>query len=115
VHGRFEGSVDVDEENSQLIANGTRIQVIYSNDPATIDYTAYGIHDAIVVDNTGRWRDEAGLSRHLESTGVARVLLTAPGKGELKNIVHGINHDTIEDADRILSPHLARRTRSRRC
>jgi len=103
VHGRFEGSVDVDEENSQLIANGTRIQVIYSNDPATIDYTAYGIHDAIVVDNTGRWRDEAGLSRHLESTGVARVLLTAPGKGELKNIVHGINHDTIAEDDRILS------------
>ncbi|KJL20698.1 glyceraldehyde-3-phosphate dehydrogenase [Microbacterium azadirachtae] len=103
VHGRFEGSVDVDEENSQIIANGTRIQVIYSDDPAAIDYTAYGIHDAIVVDNTGRWRDEAGLSRHLESTGVARVLLTAPGKGELKNIVHGINHDTIEDADRILS------------
>ena len=103
VHGRFEGTVDVDEENSQLIANGTRIQVIYSNDPATIDYTAYGIHDAIVVDNTGRWRDEAGLARHLESTGVARVLLTAPGKGELKNIVHGINHGTIEDTDRILS------------
>ncbi|PRB05434.1 glyceraldehyde-3-phosphate dehydrogenase [Microbacterium sp. MYb64] len=103
VHGRFEGSVDVDEENSQLIANGTRIQVIYSDDPGTIDYTAYGIRDAIVVDNTGRWRDEAGLSRHLESTGVARVLLTAPGKGDLKNIVHGINHGTIEDGDRILS------------
>ncbi|KJL34699.1 glyceraldehyde-3-phosphate dehydrogenase [Microbacterium azadirachtae] len=103
VHGRFEGSVDVDEENSQLIANGTRIQVIYSDDPGTIDYTDYGIRDAIVVDNTGRWRDEAGLSRHLESTGVARVLLTAPGKGDLKNIVHGINHATIEDGDRILS------------
>ncbi len=103
VHGRFEGSVDVDEENSQLVANGTRIKVIYSDDPGTIDYTSYGIHDAIVVDNTGRWRDEAGLSRHLESTGVARVLLTAPGKGELKNIVHGINHGTIEDSDRILS------------
>jgi len=103
VHGRFEGSVDVDEENSQLIANGTRIQVIYSDDPGTIDYTDYGIRDAIVVDNTGRWRDEAGLARHLESTGVARVLLTAPGKGDLKNIVHGINHGTIEDGDRILS------------
>ncbi|WP_295010233.1 glyceraldehyde-3-phosphate dehydrogenase [uncultured Microbacterium sp.] len=103
VHGRFEGTVEVDEENAQLIANGTRIQVIYSNDPATIDYTAYGIHDAIVVDNTGRWRDEAGLSRHLLSTGVARVLLTAPGKGDLKNIVHGINHDTIAPSDRILS------------
>ena len=103
VHGRFEGTVDVDESNSQIIANGTRIQVIYSDDPGTIDYTAYGIRDAIVVDNTGRWRDEAGLSRHLESTGVARVLLTAPGKGELKNIVHGINDSTIEPGDRILS------------
>ncbi|UGS28164.1 glyceraldehyde-3-phosphate dehydrogenase [Microbacterium resistens] len=103
VHGRFEGSVSVDEEAEQIIANGTRIQVIYSDDPGTIDYTAYGIRDAIVVDNTGRWRDEEGLSRHLRSTGVARVLLTAPGKGALKNIVHGINHTDIADEDRILS------------
>ncbi|WP_298037090.1 glyceraldehyde-3-phosphate dehydrogenase [uncultured Microbacterium sp.] len=103
VHGNFAGSITVDEEAEQIIANGTRIQVIYSNDPGTIDYTAYGIRDAIVVDNTGRWRDEAGLSRHLESAGVARVLLTAPGKGDLKNIVHGINDATITDSDRIVS------------
>ncbi|MGH8955168.1 MAG: glyceraldehyde-3-phosphate dehydrogenase [Microbacterium sp.] len=103
VHGRFAGSVTVDEDADQIIANGTRIQVIYSDDPSTIDYTAYGIDDAIVVDNTGRWRDEAGLSRHLESTGVARVLLTAPGKGALKNIVHGINDSTIEPDDRIIT------------
>ncbi len=103
VHGPFQGTIEVDEQANTILANGTLIQVIYSDDPATIDYTAYGIHDAIVVDNTGRWRDEAGLSRHLESTGVARVLLTAPGKGAIKNIVHGINHDAIEPADRILS------------
>ncbi|UNK69951.1 glyceraldehyde-3-phosphate dehydrogenase [Microbacterium sp. H1-D42] len=103
VHGRFEGSVDVDEERSQIIANGTRIQVIYSDDPATVDYTAYGISDAIIVDNTGRWRDEEGLSRHLQAKGAARVLLTAPGKGELKNIVHGINDSTITPDDRIVS------------
>ncbi len=78
VHGRFAGSVTVDEEAEQIIANGTRIQVIYSDDPAAVDYTAYGIDDAIVVDNTGRWRDEAGLSQHLRAKGVARVLLTAP-------------------------------------
>ncbi|WP_336645932.1 glyceraldehyde-3-phosphate dehydrogenase [Microbacterium sp. USHLN186] len=103
VHGRFAGTVTVDEENSQIIANGNRIQVIYSDDPATVDYTAYGIHDAIIVDNTGRWRDEDGLARHLQAKGAARVLLTAPGKGELKNIVHGINDDTIGPDDRILS------------
>ena len=103
VHGRFAGSVTVDEDAEQIIANGTRVQVIYSDDPASIDYTAYGIHDAIIVDNTGRWRDEQGLSRHLQAKGVARVLLTAPGKGALKNIVHGINDDTITPEDRIIT------------
>ena len=92
VHGSFEGTIRVDEEANTITANGVRIQVIYSNDPATVDYTAYGINNALVVDNTGRWRDAEGLSQHLQSKGVARVLLTAPGKGELKNIVHGINH-----------------------
>ena len=103
VHGPFAGSVSIDEDAQQIIANGTRIQVIYADDPAAVDYTAYGIADAIVVDNTGRWRDEAGLSQHLQAAGVARVLLTAPGKSPLKNIVHGINDDTITPEDRILS------------
>ncbi|GAA4357929.1 glyceraldehyde-3-phosphate dehydrogenase [Microbacterium rhizosphaerae] len=103
VHGRFQGTVSIDEDAQQIIANGTRIQVIYADDPASVDYTAYGIRDAIVVDNTGRWRDEEGLSQHLRASGVARVLLTAPGKSPLKNIVHGINDDTIAPADRILS------------
>jgi glyceraldehyde 3-phosphate dehydrogenase len=103
VHGPFPGTVEVDEANDVIIANGTRIQVIYSSDPAATDYTAYGIHDAVVVDNTGRWRDEEGLSQHLQSPGVARVLLTAPGKTPIKNIVHGINDADITPEDRILS------------
>lgn len=103
VHGPFNGSIELDRDNNVIIANGVRIQVIYSNDPATVDYTAYGIDNAIVVDNTGRWRDEAGLSQHLQSKGVARVLLTAPGKGALKNVVYGINHDTITADDKIVS------------
>ncbi|WP_308796834.1 glyceraldehyde-3-phosphate dehydrogenase [Agromyces silvae] len=103
VHGPFAGTIEVDEERNTILANGTLIQVIYSDDPASVDYTAYGISDAIVVDNTGRWRDEAGLSQHLRAPGVARVLLTAPGKGAIKNIVHGINHDAITPGDAILS------------
>ncbi|ALE06327.1 glyceraldehyde-3-phosphate dehydrogenase [Arthrobacter sp. ERGS1:01] len=103
VHGPFEGTIRVDEDANTITANGVRVQVIYSDSPATIDYTEYGINNALVVDNTGRWRDAEGLSQHLQSKGVARVLLTAPGKGELKNVVHGINHDTIVDTDRIVS------------
>lgn len=103
VHGPFDGTISVDEENNTIHANGTAIKIIYANDPSEIDYTEYGINDAIVVDNTGIWRDEKGLSQHLQSKGVAKVLLTAPGKGDIKNIVYGINHDMIGADDTILS------------
>lgn len=103
VHGPFDGTITVDKDSNIIQANGTAIQVIYSDSPATIDYTAFGIENALVVDNTGRWRDEEGLSQHLKSKGVARVLLTAPGKGSLKNIVYGINHDMIEASDKIVT------------
>lgn len=103
VHGSFNGTITIDEESNTILANGNLIQVIYSNDPTTVDYTAYGIQDAIVVDNTGKWRDAEGLGQHLKCPGVARVILTAPGKGEIKNIVHGINHQLITADDKILS------------
>lgn len=103
VHGPFDGTITVDQENNTILANGTLIQVIYAENPAAVNYTAYGIQDALVVDNTGRWRDAEGLSQHLQSRGVAKVLLTAPGKGDLKNIVHGINHQTISASDKIIT------------
>ncbi|MER0070586.1 glyceraldehyde-3-phosphate dehydrogenase [Corynebacterium sp. KPL2850] len=103
VHGAFNGTISVDEEEQIIWANGTKIQMIYANDPATIDYTEYGINNAVLVDNTGVWRDKEGLSQHLEAKGVSRVLLTAPGKGDIKNIVFGINDSAITDDDKILS------------
>ncbi|MGO4998269.1 glyceraldehyde-3-phosphate dehydrogenase [Oceanisphaera sp. W20_SRM_FM3] len=103
VHGPFNGSIEVDMEKHAIIANGTYIQVIYANGPAEIDYTQYGINDALIVDNTGIWRDEEGLGQHLKAKGAARVLLTAPGKGDIKNIVFGVNDNMILPTDSIVS------------
>ncbi|NVJ92279.1 MAG: glyceraldehyde-3-phosphate dehydrogenase [Methylocystaceae bacterium] len=103
VHGAFSGSINVDEEESAIIANGVYIKVIYANSPAEVDYTKYGIKNALVVDNTGMWRDEEGLGQHLNCPGASKVLLTAPGKGNIKNIVFGVNHTDITDSDNILS------------
>ncbi len=103
VHGPFDGTIVVDEASNTLTINGNLVQVIYSNDPASVDYTQYGIEHALLVDNTGKWRDAEGLSQHLKCPGVDRVVLTAPGKGKLKNIVHGINHGEITDDDKIIS------------
>lgn len=103
VHGAFQGTLRVDEENKCLIANGNVIQVIYANTPEEIDYTSYGISDALIIDNTGKWRDEEGLGLHLKSKGAAKVLLTAPGKGDLKNIVYGINDHEMQPDDKIIT------------
>ncbi|MCF2947514.1 glyceraldehyde-3-phosphate dehydrogenase [Paraglaciecola aquimarina] len=103
VHGPFNGSITIDKEKNAIKANGAYIQVIYANSPLEIDYTQYGINNAIVIDNTGIWRDQAGLTQHLKSKGVKKVLLTAPGKDKVKNIVYGVNHQDIENSDVILS------------
>jgi glyceraldehyde 3-phosphate dehydrogenase len=103
IHGSFPGTIQVDEETSCIIANGTSIKVIYAQKPNEIDYESHGIQDALIVDNTGIWRDETGLAQHLESKGASKVLLTAPGKGDIKNIVFGVNDDSVLSDDQIVS------------
>ena len=102
IHGEFDGAIQVDEKRRAIVANGNYIQFIYANSPSEIDYTEYGIKDALVVDNTGIWKDEAGLGQHTSCNGVSKALLTAPAKGDIKNIVYGINDDLIEASDTIL-------------
>ncbi|MFN8145300.1 MAG: glyceraldehyde-3-phosphate dehydrogenase [Bacteroidia bacterium] len=91
VHGAFPGTVIEDFENKALVVNGHTVHMIAANDPSSIDYTGYGIHDALVIDNTGVVRDREGLSKHLKAKGVSKVLLTAPGKGDVPNVVYGVN------------------------
>jgi len=102
IHGPFNGHINVDLEQSAIIANGNFIKVIYANQPEDIDYTEYGINNALIVDNTGVFKDEQALSRHLVPKGASKVLLTAPAGGSIKNIVYGVNEHMMEDADNIV-------------
>ena len=97
VHGDFPGTVAIDTKKKALIINDTTVYLISANQPEDIDYTTYGIQNALVIDNTGAFRDEEALNRHLKAKGADKVLLTAPGKG-VPNIVHGVNH-TDHDPD----------------
>ncbi|OFY82485.1 MAG: glyceraldehyde-3-phosphate dehydrogenase [Bacteroidetes bacterium RIFCSPLOWO2_12_FULL_35_15] len=103
VHGPFPGTIIEDFENKALIINGHTIKMIAANKPDEIDYTAFGINDALLIDNTGIARDREGLSKHLVSKGIGKVLLTAPGKGDIPNIVHGINHNEYNKDEQIFS------------
>ena len=95
VHGSFKGSVIEDYENQALIINGQQVKLIEAKNPEDIDYTSYGINNALIVDNTGVFKDREALGRHLKSKGSSKVLLTAPGSG-VPNIVYGINHKELD-------------------
>lgn len=100
VHGPFSGVVREDPDNNALIINGQVVKLIQASNPEDVDYTSHGINDALVIDNTGVYRDKEAMSRHLQAKGVSKALLTAPGK-EMPNIVYGLNHKdfSIEDTD----------------
>ncbi len=103
VHGHFNGTIRIDKKENAIIANGNMIRIIYANSPEDVDYTQYGIENAMVIDNTGKWRDREGLGRHIKVKGASQVLLTAPGKGDIPNVVYGVNNELLESNDPILS------------
>ncbi len=96
VHGPFPGTVIEDLENKALIINGHTVHMIDAKNPEDVDYTKYGINNALLIDNTGVFRDDKELSRHLQSKGIDKVLLTAPAKGDVPNVVHGVNHESVD-------------------
>ena len=104
VHGPFNGIIVEDFQNKALIINGQTIYFITAAEPEDADYTAYGIEDALLIDNTGIFRDREGLSRHLAAKGITKVLLTAPAKGDIPNVVAGINDAALDfNTENILS------------
>ncbi len=104
VHGPFPGTIIEDFENKALVVNGHTIHMIDAKNPEDVDYTIYGINNALLIDNTGVFRDREELSRHLKAKGVAKVLLTAPAKGDVPNVVYGVNHEVVAPtADTIFS------------
>jgi len=95
VHGPFSGTIIEDLDNKALVINGQIVHMIQASNPDQVDYTSYGINNALVIDNTGAFRDREALGLHLKSKGVGNALLTAPGKG-IPNVVYGVNHDGLD-------------------
>lgn len=98
VHGPFPGTIIEDLANKTLVINGQIIHMIQASGPDQVDYEAFGINNALVIDNTGAFKDRESLGLHLKSKGVGNVLLTAPGK-EMPNVVYGVNHEELDIAN----------------
>ena len=102
IHGAFSGTIRVDAENDLLVVNGNPIKLIYAKSPDELNYLDFNINDPILIDNTGAWRDSQGLEKHIDA-GASKVILTAPGKGTMKNIVYGINDHVLDNEDNLVS------------
>ncbi len=96
IHGNFPGAIEVSEDGTEAIINGNKIRIIFASHPSEVNYTDYGIQDALLIDNTGLFDTREKLSVHLRP-GIAQVILTAPGK-DIPNIVVGVNQHEADNA-----------------
>jgi glyceraldehyde 3-phosphate dehydrogenase len=63
VHGSFKGTIRVLKDSQTLVINGNPVKIIYADNPDEINYSAYGISKAIVIDNTGLWKSTDSLQQ----------------------------------------------------
>ena len=92
-YGRYPGSVESDAEN--IIIDGRKIRVYEERDPAKLPWADAGVD--IVIEATGRFTNVDDASKHLEG-GAKKVIISAPGKGDLLTIVLGVNEDMYDSS-----------------
>ncbi len=98
VHGKFDGEVKAEGDN--LVINGSKIGVTAERDPANLKWGERGAE--VIVESTGIFRDDKGASKHLEA-GAKKVIISAPGKGDLQTIVIGVNDGELDKSRTVYS------------
>lgn len=99
VHGRFQGSVEV--VNGALVVDGKPIEVVSEKDPAALPWKRLSIDYAL--ESTGLFTTPELAGKQI-AAGAKRVVISAPGKGEIPTFVMGVNHHKYNpDKDVIVS------------
>ena len=86
-------------ENSITVA-GHEIKIYAERDPESLPWKELGVE--VVLECTGFFTDEAGLGKHI-TAGAKKVILSAPAKGNIKTIVVGVNNETLNPEDIMVS------------
>ena len=98
VHGKFDGEVRA--EGNDLVINGKKIGVSADRDPANLKWGERGAE--VIVESTGFFRDDKTAGKHIEA-GAKKVIISAPGSGNVQTIVLGVNDDTLDKSNNIFS------------
>jgi len=98
VHGQFDGKVSADGDN--LVVNGKKIGITAERDPANLKWGERGAE--VIIESTGIFRDDKGAGKHIEA-GAKKVIISAPGSGDVQTIVLGVNDDQLDKSKKIYS------------
>ncbi len=82
----FEAKVSYDEKN--IIVGSKKIVVCAEKDPAMLPWKKLGVD--VVIESTGRFTEAEAAMAHIKA-GAKKVIISAPGKGDLKTFVRGVN------------------------
>jgi len=94
VHGKYPGEVKASENG--LVIDGKEIKVLGERDPENLPWSDLGVD--VVVESTGFFRKKEDAEKHLKA-GAKRVIISAPGKGDMPSIVHGVNDNESEGVE----------------
>ena len=98
-YGIYDVEVKYDEKN--LIIGNKKIRVFNEKEPASLPWKDLGVD--VVIESTGLFTDPAKAKAHIDA-GAKKVVISAPAKGEgAKTIVIGVNEDTLDKTDVIIS------------
>ena len=98
VHGKFDGTVET--AKNALIVNGKQIDIVAEPDPSNLPWKSMNID--IVVESTGLFTHVDDAKKHVDA-GAGKVIISAPGKGEVPTFVLGVNDDKITGKEQVLS------------
>ena len=100
VHGSFHEDEIKAEGNEIVVAGVKRIKVFSETDPANLPWGELGID--LVLECTGKFTAKEDAMKHI-TAGAKKVLISAPGKGEMKTVVYGVNDNVLTNEDVIVS------------
>ena len=100
MHGAFQGTIEADVENSQLIVNGKKIRVTAERNPADLKWNE--VEAEYVVESTGLFLTKEKAQAHIEA-GAKYVVMSAPSKDDTPMFVCGVNFDKYEKGTQFVS------------
>jgi glyceraldehyde 3-phosphate dehydrogenase len=96
--GRFDADVKSTEDS--IVVNGDAVKIYAQKDPAQIPWGEHAVD--VVIESTGFFTDKEKASAHIKA-GAKRVVISAPGTGEMKTVVFNVNHDILDGSETIIS------------